>query len=221
MSNPTDNPPTSTPPDNPPTIPADDSHDKESEPVSQDKTLPRRDPLSLNGPPPFHYGPPQPYGPPPLGAPHPAPLPFTGFEYSAAYYREKRKASRASQACTNCRQLKAKCDEQKPCQGCKDKMLECQYRDPPLSKSEREMKDISTKLDTVQGNLDRLLKCLPVFAPSRGRQPALTSLEACLGSQEPIAISPAQREILQDLKTAFSQLREYDNWDTLGPRLVW
>lgn len=219
MSNPTDNPPASTLPDNPPTIPADDSHDKESDPVLQDKILPRPDPLLLNDTP-FPYGPPQPHGRPPLGVPLPAPYPVTGFNYNT-YHREKRKATRASQACDNCRQMKAKCDEQKPCQGCKDKVLECRYRDPPLPKLDQEVKSISTKLDAVQGNLDRLLKCLPVFTPARGRQPAPTSLEAYLGSQEPIAISPTQREILQDLKTSFSRLREYDNWDTLGPRLVW
>lgn len=34
------------------------------------------------------------------------------------------------QACESCRQLKAKCDENKPCKNCTDKNINCQYRDP-------------------------------------------------------------------------------------------
>jgi hypothetical protein len=42
----------------------------------------------------------------------------------------KKKNTRASQACDQCRQLKAKCDETKPCKTCRDKGSECRYRDP-------------------------------------------------------------------------------------------
>lgn len=35
-----------------------------------------------------------------------------------------------SQACDSCRQLKAKCDENKPCKNCLDKNMTCNYRDP-------------------------------------------------------------------------------------------
>jgi len=44
----------------------------------------------------------------------------------------KRKAQRAAQACDNCRTLKAKCDEGRPsCLSCRDKNIQCAYRDPP------------------------------------------------------------------------------------------
>lgn len=43
-----------------------------------------------------------------------------------------RKATRAAQACDSCRNLKAKCDEGRPsCSSCKEKNIECRYRDPP------------------------------------------------------------------------------------------
>ena len=38
--------------------------------------------------------------------------------------------AKVSQACDSCRQLKAKCDETKPCKSCKEKGFECKYRDP-------------------------------------------------------------------------------------------
>lgn len=54
----------------------------------------------------------------------------------------KRKAQRASQACDNCRQLKAKCDEQRPCKNCKDKSLQCVYRDLPTKQPDKVSADI-------------------------------------------------------------------------------
>jgi hypothetical protein len=42
------------------------------------------------------------------------------------------KAQRAAQACDMCRQLKGKCDEGRPiCSSCREKGVECRYRDPP------------------------------------------------------------------------------------------
>lgn len=82
------------------------------------------------------------YGPPPMGPDGP---------YSITYATAgggKRKSQRASQvccrrlvtssgllaykvkACESCRQLKAKCDENKPCKNCTDKNITCSYRDP-------------------------------------------------------------------------------------------
>ncbi|WQF76967.1 Putative zn(2)Cys(6) fungal-type DNA-binding domain-containing protein [Colletotrichum destructivum] len=49
------------------------------------------------------------------------------YQYSSA---TRRKATRASQACDSCRQLKAKCDETEPCKSCRGKGVECKYRDP-------------------------------------------------------------------------------------------
>lgn len=36
------------------------------------------------------------------------------------------------QACDSCRQLKAKCDETKPCKNCKEKGVKCNYREPTV-----------------------------------------------------------------------------------------
>jgi hypothetical protein len=44
----------------------------------------------------------------------------------------RKKAQRAAQACDSCRTLKAKCDEGRPsCTTCKEKGVECKYKDPP------------------------------------------------------------------------------------------
>lgn len=99
-------------------------------------------------------------------------------------------------------------------------MVEC-TQDPPLPSLDREIADISIKIDGLQEYMKRLAQHLPVFDPTRGREPALASLEKHLGSQGPIAISPAQLEIVRELERAFSRLREFDNWDALGPRLAW
>ncbi|KAK7997631.1 hypothetical protein PG989_005671 [Apiospora arundinis] len=62
--------------------------------------------------------------------PH-APSPEKQYPAPAAIATAKRKAQRASQACDSCRQLKAKCDELKPCKTCKEKGIQCNYREPP------------------------------------------------------------------------------------------
>ncbi|ORY68668.1 uncharacterized protein BCR38DRAFT_455573 [Pseudomassariella vexata] len=90
-------------------------------------------------PPAHNYGPPQ--GPGPDMYP-----PFT-------VAQTKRKAQRASQACENCRQLKAKCDEQKPCKNCKEKKIECQYRDVPAKQSDKVSSDILEAIAAIQDNL--------------------------------------------------------------------
>ncbi|KAJ2977736.1 hypothetical protein NUW58_g7718 [Xylaria curta] len=68
----------------------------------------------------------------------------------------KRKAQRASQACDNCRQLKAKCDETKPCKNCREKNVECKYRDPPAKQPDKVSADILDLLSTVQKSIDAL-----------------------------------------------------------------
>ncbi|KAL2016046.1 hypothetical protein VTK56DRAFT_4312 [Thermocarpiscus australiensis] len=100
-------------------------------------------------PPPPHF---QPYAeeqPPPMYSrqpsyqpqtrlPHPQPydyashgeLPYSIQVAAATGKRKAQRASqRASQACDNCRQLKAKCDELKPCKSCKEKNIDCKYRE--------------------------------------------------------------------------------------------
>ncbi|KAK8036782.1 C6 zinc finger domain-containing protein [Apiospora phragmitis] len=62
----------------------------------------------------------------------------------------KRKAQRASQACDSCRQLKAKCDELKPCKNCKEKGIQCNYREPPAKQPDKVSADILEILQSLK-----------------------------------------------------------------------
>lgn len=104
---------------------------------------PPQTPLSHPGAPPTPYDQTQMYAPP-MGPDGPYPIAYTAAS-------GKRKSQRASQvcplqntssklenfpaqilfkACDSCRQLKAKCDENKPCKNCQEKNIVCNYRDP-------------------------------------------------------------------------------------------
>jgi hypothetical protein len=83
------------------------------------------------------------------------------------------------------------------------------------------MDQILDEVGGLQDDLKKLVQCLPAFIPTRGHQPAPIALEEHLSYQEPIAIPAAQREVLKELEASFTQLRKYDNWDILGPRLAW
>ncbi|KAI8629930.1 hypothetical protein F5Y19DRAFT_63937 [Xylariaceae sp. FL1651] len=91
-----------------------------------------------------HYEGPHVYGPPP-------PMYPATLEIQAA--SAKRKAQRASQACDNCRQLKAKCDETKPCKNCRDKNVECKYRDPPAKQPDKVTADILDMLSFLKDEM--------------------------------------------------------------------
>ncbi|KAL2159086.1 hypothetical protein VTH06DRAFT_2845 [Thermothelomyces fergusii] len=83
-----------------------------------------------NGPQPPVYSR-QPSYQPQTPLPHPQPYDYPPqypshgelYQIQVATAPGKRKAQRASQACDMCRQLKAKCDELKPCKSCKEKKL--------------------------------------------------------------------------------------------------
>ncbi|KKA29624.1 hypothetical protein TD95_000703 [Thielaviopsis punctulata] len=66
----------------------------------------------------------------------------------------KRKANRASQACDNCRTLKAKCDESRPCKTCKEKGLECKYRDPTPKAADKVQTEILEGINKLHKLLD-------------------------------------------------------------------
>ncbi|KAH6649692.1 hypothetical protein F5144DRAFT_588356 [Chaetomium tenue] len=66
----------------------------------------------------------------------------------------KRKAQRASQACDMCRQLKAKCDELKPCKSCKEKKVECKYREAVPKQQDKIAGDILDTLLALQSRFD-------------------------------------------------------------------
>ncbi|ETN40142.1 uncharacterized protein HMPREF1541_04418 [Cyphellophora europaea CBS 101466] len=105
-------------------------------------------------PPHSHHG----YGHAP---PHSAPPPPTPGGYYPQYYdsaQQRRKPVRAAQACDSCRQRKAKCDEGRPeCQHCKDNNLKCTYREMPPQKSEKQVMQITEKLESLADNVNLLV----------------------------------------------------------------
>ncbi|PSR78965.1 hypothetical protein BD289DRAFT_376004 [Coniella lustricola] len=92
-----------------------------------------------------HTAPPTPYDQTQMYPPPPSMGPDYPISYASA--AGKRKSQRASQACDSCRQLKAKCDENKPCKNCQEKNITCNYRDPAPKQQDKTTHDI---LDAVQ-----------------------------------------------------------------------
>lgn len=79
------------------------------------------------------------------------------YQYSIQGYtnqQARRKPVRASQACDTCRARKAKCDEGRPCGHCRDNNLDCQYRELPIPKQDRHVRDQMEKLDAILRRLD-------------------------------------------------------------------
>ncbi|KAI2620314.1 hypothetical protein GGS26DRAFT_584335 [Hypomontagnella submonticulosa] len=115
---------------------------------------------------PAMYRPPQPYHPPPPPTPvaqHPQyDSPHVYGHPPSMYPLEiatsaKRKAQRASQACDSCRQLKAKCDETKPCKNCKEKNIECKYREPPAKQPDKVTADLLDMLTSMREEINSKL----------------------------------------------------------------
>ncbi|CAJ2503088.1 Uu.00g104820.m01.CDS01 [Anthostomella pinea] len=110
------------------------------------------------------YDSPHMYGPP---TPH-AMYPTLEIQAAAS---AKRKAQRASQACNSCRQLKAKCDETKPCKNCREKNVECKYRDPPAKQPDKVTTDIFELLTSLREEVSS------GFATMRKMESSLASME--------------------------------------------
>ncbi|KAK3325156.1 hypothetical protein B0H66DRAFT_111245 [Apodospora peruviana] len=119
----------------------------------------------------------QPYDyPPQYGPPH-GELPY-GTTIHIATATGKRKAVRASQACDMCRQLKAKCDELKPCKSCKEKKVECKYREAVPKQQDKVAADILDSLIFLRNEfsgfsqrISRLEHAVKRVAPSIEMQP--------------------------------------------------
>lgn len=106
-----------------------------------------------HAPPPSHHA--YSHAPPPTGAP-PTPGGYYPSYYDAG--QQRRKPVRAAQACDSCRQRKAKCDEGRPeCQHCKENNLKCTYREMPPQKSEKQVLQITEKLESLGDNVNMLL----------------------------------------------------------------
>ncbi|KAI8406207.1 hypothetical protein FOFC_13676 [Fusarium oxysporum] len=110
--------------------------------------------------------------PPPTPVPHQTPYeqhrgyPSTPHEPFYSVYSSSvpaKKNNRASQACDSCRQLKAKCDEMKPCRTCKEKGVECKYRDPVPKATDKAQAGILEGLGSVQTSLNSIMSHLGRF----------------------------------------------------------
>lgn len=62
---------------------------------------------------------------------------------------------RAIQACEQCRHRKQKCDEGTPCSFCKDNDVDCEYRDTPPTKTDKNMDKVIALTEQIsRGNQD-------------------------------------------------------------------
>ncbi|KAL8410431.1 hypothetical protein RB596_000204 [Gaeumannomyces avenae] len=114
--------------------------------------------------------PPQPQSQPPPQTPYePSPQmyssgpPSAGPEglYFATYLSSaaaKRKAQRASQACDNCRRVKVKCDETKPCKNCSERKIECKYRDTIPKQSDKVQVEVLDGINTLKDSLELMVR---------------------------------------------------------------
>ncbi|EGZ74518.1 hypothetical protein NEUTE2DRAFT_155194 [Neurospora tetrasperma FGSC 2509] len=119
----------------------------------------------------------QPYDYPPHYGHH-GDLPYIQLAPAAG----KRKAQRAAQACDMCRQLKAKCDELKPCKSCRDKKVECKYREAVPKQQDKVAADILENLMGLRNEfsmfnhrITRLEKRLERVAPPLEAHPEMMS----------------------------------------------
>ncbi|KAI1631689.1 hypothetical protein F4809DRAFT_646143 [Biscogniauxia mediterranea] len=150
---------------------------------------------ALYRPPPNYHPPPTPVGQHPQYESshvygHPAPMYPAALEIQAA--SAKRKAQRASQACDSCRQLKAKCDETKPCKNCREKNIDCKYRDPPAKQPDKVTADILELLSSMKEEMTN------GFAAMRKMDHRLTSVEASLRQMNPATTNMKVESIEQD-----------------------
>ncbi|KAL2872284.1 putative C6 finger domain protein [Aspergillus lucknowensis] len=101
---------------------------------------PQDPPPHTNGdpPPPPNSLPPAPYPPTVPSVSH-TPVPYDSSYYqSQSFNMRNRRATRAQQACDQCRARKAKCDEGRPaCSHCKENNLICVYKEVPPHKQEK------------------------------------------------------------------------------------
>ncbi|KAI1302024.1 hypothetical protein F5Y03DRAFT_215243 [Xylaria venustula] len=121
-------------------------------------------PSPVSQPPP-HYDGPHSYPPPQM-------YPALEIQNASA----KRKPQRASQACDNCRQLKAKCDETKPCKNCREKNVECKYRDPPAKQPDKATTDILEILSFLKEEMSSMSAKFDKFDKMENRVSNLESL---------------------------------------------
>ncbi|KAJ0128071.1 hypothetical protein HZ326_28827, partial [Fusarium oxysporum f. sp. albedinis] len=83
--------------------------------------------------------------------------------FSDGHSPPRKKVKRVSQACDNCRQLKTRCDGSSPCKNCKEKVVECKYRDPVPKPPDKAQADILEGLGSVQTSLGWIMEHVGQF----------------------------------------------------------
>ncbi|KAI1823458.1 hypothetical protein F4861DRAFT_322003 [Xylaria intraflava] len=104
----------------------------------------------------------------------------------------KRRPQRASQACDNCRQLKAKCDETKPCKNCREKNINCKYRDPPAKQPDKVTADILEMLTLVKDEISSIKKKVSKI------DARLSNLESISIQGNPEAMAKMKLELVEE-----------------------
>ncbi|TQW00715.1 hypothetical protein V2A60_001767 [Cordyceps javanica] len=115
---------------------------------------------------------------------------YGGMYASSSVAPVKKKNTRASQACDSCRQLKAKCDELRPCKTCRDRGTECKYRDPPPKVADKTQSDILDGIAIMQSQLSTLTEH---FAQMNER---LTKIESSVTPKSDPA--PSANQVVED-----------------------
>ncbi|KAL4778400.1 hypothetical protein BJX76DRAFT_144652 [Aspergillus varians] len=120
-----------------------------------------------NGDPPPPPPPPQSLPPSQYPTTAPPPVSHTPTPYDTSFYQtppfnmRHRKATRAQQACDQCRARKAKCDEGRPaCSHCKENNLICVYKEVPPHKQEKSTQLLLDRLQQMEDQLDTKLRGL-------------------------------------------------------------
>ncbi|KAG6005820.1 hypothetical protein E4U21_007592 [Claviceps maximensis] len=140
----------------------------------------------------------------------PVPEQFYGV-YASSAASAKKKNNRASQACDQCRQLKAKCDELKPCKTCRDKGTSCRYRDPVPKATDKAQADILQGLKAVQSNIGSLLSHVQRLESNLENR--LSKLESCVGQRNGghTKSDSIANEELQAMRDSQFQVEEFEN----------
>ena len=120
---------------------------------------------------------------------------------------QRKKQMRATHACEECRRLKQKCDEGKPCSSCKENSSTCAYSDTPPAKKGKEIDRFIDMLeDVLQGNqdlrqmLDTKLSVLDYRL--RGMEQHRSTPIAPSEHSEPKERAPKRKQEVDDHRTA-------------------
>ncbi|ERS95930.1 hypothetical protein HMPREF1624_07464 [Sporothrix schenckii ATCC 58251] len=120
------------------------------------------------------------------------PPPSADILYPLAYAAAgKKKAQRASQACDSCRSLKAKCDETKPCKNCREKNIECKYRDPIPKQQDKATADLIDSIGVMRNDIQDIMAAVQQLAKSAADNAQATAAAAAAAAATASALEAA------------------------------